>query len=42
MMYQKEQKEKFILDYMRSRVVQKTTLTGLFRKVENYEKGIIK
>lgn len=37
-MYQKEQKEKFILDYMRSRVVQKTTLTGLFRKVENYEK----
>lgn len=36
-MYQKEQKEKFIMDYMRSRVVQKTTLTGLFRKIEPYE-----
>ena len=36
-MYQAEQKEKFIMDYMRSRVVQKTSLYGLFRKVEKYE-----
>ena len=36
-MYQAEQKERFILDYMRSRVVQKTTLVGLFRKIEPYE-----
>ena len=36
-MYQKEQKESFIMDYMRSRIVQKTTLTGLFRKIERYE-----
>lgn len=37
-MYQKEQKESFINDYMRSRVIQKTTLTGLFRKIEQYER----
>ena len=36
-MYQKEQKEKFIQDYMRSRIIQRTTLTGLFRKIEPYE-----
>ena len=36
-MYQKEQKESFIMDYVRSRIVQKTTLTGLFRKVEHFE-----
>lgn len=36
-MYQKEQKESFIMDYVRSRIVQKTTLTGLFRKVERFE-----
>ena len=36
-MYQTEQKEKFIMDYMRSRVVQKTSLYGLFRKIEPYE-----
>ena len=36
-MYQKEQKESFIMDYMRSRVVQRTTLTGLFRKIEHCE-----
>ena len=37
-MYQKEQKESFISDYMRSRIIQRTTLTGLFRKIEAYEK----
>ena len=37
-MYQTEQKEKFIMDYMRSRVVQKTSLYGLFRKIEPYER----
>ena len=36
-MYQKEQKESFIMDYMRSRIVQKTTLIGLFRKIEHFE-----
>lgn len=36
-MYQAEQKEEFIKDYMRSRVVQKTSLYGLFRKIEPYE-----
>ena len=36
-MYQAEQKERFIMDYMRSRVVQKTSLYGLFRKIEPYE-----
>ena len=41
-MYQAEQKEKFIMDYMRSRVVQKTSLYGLFRKVEKYEEDFNK
>lgn len=41
-MYQTEQKEKFILDYMRSRVVQKTSLYGLFRKIEPYENELKK
>ena len=36
-MYQTEQKEKFIMDYIRSRIVQKTSLYGLFRKIEPYE-----
>lgn len=39
-MYQKEQKEKFIQDYMRSRIIQRTTLTGLFRKIEQYEREL--
>lgn len=39
-MYQKEQKEKFIQDYMRSRIIQKTTLTGFFRKIEPYERKL--
>ena len=38
-MYQKEQKESFIMDYMRSRIVQRTTLTGLFRKIEHCEEA---
>lgn len=38
-MYNKEQKESFIIDYMRSRVIQRTTLTGLFRKIEHCEEA---
>lgn len=41
-MYQIEQKEMFIADYMRSRVVQKTSLYGLFRKIEPYETALNK
>ena len=37
-MYQKEMKEGFIKDYMRSRVVAQTSLYSLFRKVEPYER----
>ena len=33
-----EMKEGFIKDYMRSRVVAKTSLYSLFRKTEPYEK----
>ncbi len=36
-MYNEEQKENFIKDYMRSRVVAQTSLYSLFRKVEPYE-----
>ena len=36
-MYDNEMKEGFIKDYMRSRVVAKTSLYSLFRKVEPYE-----
>ena len=36
-MYNKEMKEGFIKDYMRSRVVAKTSLYSLFRKTESYE-----
>lgn len=39
-MYQKEMKEGFIKDYMRSRVVAKTSLYSLFRKVEPYEQNL--
>lgn len=39
-MYQKERKEEFIKDYMRSRVVAKTSLYSLFRKVEPYEEKL--
>ena len=36
-MYQSEMKEGFIEDYLRSRIIQKTSLYGLFRKIEPYE-----
>lgn len=36
-MYQSDLKEKFIEDYMRSRVVAKTSLYSLFKKTEDFE-----
>lgn len=36
-MYRPEEKEGFIESYFRSRVIQKTSLYGLFRKIEPYE-----
>ena len=36
-MYQSEIKESFIKDYMKSRIVAKTSLYSLFRKTEKYE-----
>ena len=36
-MYQSEMKEGFIKDYMRSRVVARTSLYSLFRKTEPFE-----
>lgn len=36
-MYQNEMKEGFIEDYVRSRVVARTSLYSLFRKVKPYE-----
>lgn len=41
-MYQKERKEEFIRDYIRSRVVQKTSVYGLFRKIQSYEEKLNK
>jgi hypothetical protein len=41
-MYQNEMKEGFIKDYMRSRVVAKTSLYSLFRKVEPFEEKLDK
>lgn len=41
-MYQNEMKEGFIQDYMRSRVVQKTSVYGLFRKIEPHEEKLNK
>ena len=41
-MYQNEMKEGFIKDYMKSRVVAKTSLYSLFRKVEPYEEKLNK
>ena len=38
-MYNKEQKEGFIADYMRSRVVARTSLYSLFRKTEPFEEN---
>ena len=42
MFYNEEVKTEFINDYMRSRVVAKTTLTGLFNKTEKFEKELNK
>lgn len=36
-MYNKERKEEFIKDIMRSRVIKKTTLTGIFKRSEYFE-----
>lgn len=36
-MYQKERKEEFIKDIMRSRVIQKTTLSAIFKKTAPFE-----
>ena len=36
-MYNKERKEEFIKDIMRSRVIKKTTLTGVFKRSEYFE-----
>ena len=41
-MYNQEEKEGFIKDYMRSRVIAKTSLYSLFRKVEPYEEKLDK
>ena len=41
-MYNEDMKEGFIKDYLRSRIIQKTTLYGLFRKIESYEKELSK
>lgn len=41
-MYNKEAKAEFIKDYMRSRVVAFTSLTGLFKKTEGYEQKLNK
>jgi len=41
-MYQKERKEEFIRDYIRSRVVQKTSVYGLFRRIQPYEEKLNK
>lgn len=39
-MYQTEMKEGFIESYLRSRIIQKTSLYGLFRKIEPYEENL--
>ncbi len=41
-MYNKEMKEGFVQDYIRSRVVQKTSVYGLFRKIQTYEENFNK
>ena len=38
-MYNSEMKEGFIKDYMRSRVVARTSLYSLFRKTEPFEES---
>lgn len=41
-MYNKEMKEGFIENYIRSRVVQKTSVYGLFRKIQAHEENLCK
>ena len=41
-MYNKEMKEGFIKDYLRSRVIQKTTLYALFKKTAPFEENLKK
>lgn len=41
-MYNKEQKERFIKDYLRSRVIAQTSLYSLFRKTAPYEESLQK
>ena len=41
-MYNKEMKEGFCKEYLKSRIIQKTTLYGLFRKIEPYEEELEK
>lgn len=35
-------KERFCEDYLRNRIIQKTSLYGLFRKIELYEEDLTK
>lgn len=41
-MYNEDMKEGFCKDYLRSRIIQKTSLYGLFRKIESYEEDLAK
>ena len=41
-MYNKKRKEGFCQDYLRSRITQKTSLYGFFRKIESYEERLDK
>lgn len=39
-MYNEKRKEGFCQDYLRSRIIQKTSLYGFFRKIESYEEEL--
>ena len=39
-MYNEKRKEGFCQDYLRSRIIQKTSLYGFFRKIESYEEKL--
>lgn len=41
-MYNEKRKEGFCQDYLRSRIIQKTSLYGFFRKIEPYERKLQK
>lgn len=41
-MYEKEMKEGFCENYLRSRIIQSTSLYGLFRKIQSYEEELDK